>query len=1091
MLQLLPRMSRRRFARYACFVLISGLGFSLYGETDCCDTGKITLEGAEAEIARNYYSAEKVAAAQANVEQSNWGKRLRDAYVRAAEPYVGREAELWDLVVPEGLPRGITVGYINDPEAYTCRYCGTDLRQLAGYYPWLSDPLNDPWKIQCPSCERRFPSNDFGSFYELGLDDEGNFDYERALQRNAELVAAGEPGYLVNELYPEKGDGWGVDDGFGYRTGRTYPNGVEEVHTYIAYYLHWGLWHPNRQNPGLLIRALNALREAYVLTGDPKYGRTGAILLYRIAEVYPDFDLLPYKDFYNSHGFSYNGKIIGRIWETSLARNLVLAVDAFRPAFADPEVLRFIAERRPDLAGPDELVSVEATIQLLEDNIVREAVQAAKTGKAAGNFGMHQSLVALAAVVLDQQPESREWIDWVFSPGRVRNQFVGGGNVLHQLVDHVTRDGHGNEGSPGYNRIWLSHMVSIADILAGYEGYPSADLYLNPKFRAMFTALAPLTIASRNTAQIGNSGATAGGGVIDRGMTDFVRGFEETGDPDIARWIYFINGGTADGLHGSLYAEGATDLTERIEAIVEEYGPLDNNSSVLVPGFGFGALRDGGIEMDSDGTVMDTQRSFWMYFGRTVHHAHRDALNLGMTAFGLDFAPDLGYPETAGREPNRHQWVNSTLSHNTIMVDDRIQDGILTNSFPLHFEPEGPVKLIDVDASAAYAETDIYRRTVVMIEAGDEQAYGVDFFRVRGGREHLYSFHSQSDQAAVSEGAEMTTQDDGTYAGVDIPYGPGEGSFTQGFSWLTDVRRSDGPVGKATVDFRVTDFRDMVPGIQTARLRLHLRNDFELSELALARGYSPRKATNQEVPVLEYLLARRSAGAGQEALDSLYVTVLEPFEVKPRLTSVEAVPVEVVSGEGAPRPVTCALRIEHQNGRVDYVVYSSDPEVLLRVDGRFEFRGFVGVLTMDAEAEEWQGFLCGGDRLGERSFAAGTLTGEVVDFTRDMTLENQIVVRLETGEFDVEQLAGRQIYIENDGVENAVYEIESVRTDEEGLVILDIGDQTLVRSYRLPTTIEEGFLYNIAEGQSLRIPLAHYFTAPMPTTEQYETEKEK
>ena len=80
--------------------------------------------------------------------------------------------------------------------------------------------METPWKIQCPDCRRFFPSNDFGSFYQLGLDENGNFRYEQAKEKNAELIAAGKDGYLKNVLYPEKGEGWGVDDGYGYVTGR-------------------------------------------------------------------------------------------------------------------------------------------------------------------------------------------------------------------------------------------------------------------------------------------------------------------------------------------------------------------------------------------------------------------------------------------------------------------------------------------------------------------------------------------------------------------------------------------------------------------------------------------------------------------------------------------------------------------------------------------------------------------------------------------------------------------------------------------------------------------------------------------------------
>ena len=120
-----------------------------------------------------------------------------------------------------------------------------------GDYPWITNPLTNPWKIQCPVCKRRFPSNDFGAYYRSGLDEHGVFKpglADRTL--------------LTNTLYPEKDTelgvtGWGVDDGFGYFPGRTYENGVVERHSYISYYLHWGLWYKlNNNNAGAIRDAI-------------------------------------------------------------------------------------------------------------------------------------------------------------------------------------------------------------------------------------------------------------------------------------------------------------------------------------------------------------------------------------------------------------------------------------------------------------------------------------------------------------------------------------------------------------------------------------------------------------------------------------------------------------------------------------------------------------------------------------------------------------------------------------------------------------------------------------------------------------------
>ena len=96
-----------------------------------------------------------------------------------------------------------------------------------------------------------------------GLNENGVFDPVLAKQYNDELIANGEKGNLVNVLYPEKGEAWGVENGYGWFD----ESGVRQ--TFIGYYAHWGLWHG-----GTIRTALDALKNAYIYTGDVKYART-------------------------------------------------------------------------------------------------------------------------------------------------------------------------------------------------------------------------------------------------------------------------------------------------------------------------------------------------------------------------------------------------------------------------------------------------------------------------------------------------------------------------------------------------------------------------------------------------------------------------------------------------------------------------------------------------------------------------------------------------------------------------------------------------------------------------------------------------
>ena len=350
-----------------------------------------------------------------------------------------------------GLAEILLCRFQRRPEKWYCRYCGADLLKKFGDYPWITNPLTNPWKIQCPVCKRRFPSNDFGAYYRSGLDEHGVFKpglADRTL--------------LTNTLYPEKDTelgvtGWGVDDGFGYFPGRTYENGVVERHSYISYYLHWGYGISANNNAGAIRDAINNLSLAYVYTGEAKYGRAGAIILDRVADFYPDYDWYQWRDFRPD---TYRGKILDPVWECGLAFDFAKAYDALFPIYEDAQVIKFLSEKAEKYNMENPKTSAALIRKNAEDNLLREIYKGAVDSKIAGNFGMAQKAVTMAAIALDTLPESREWIEWIMKPGVSYNAIANpppctGGNVMNTLIEIVDRDGNGNEAAPGYNGIWL------------------------------------------------------------------------------------------------------------------------------------------------------------------------------------------------------------------------------------------------------------------------------------------------------------------------------------------------------------------------------------------------------------------------------------------------------------------------------------------------------------------------------------------------------------------------------------------------------------------------------------------------------------
>lgn len=1142
------------------------------------------------------YTTEEVAAARENVLKYNWAKSARDSAIVEADKFLTLGHDyLWDTVTAQTLPRSFSTSL-----EHACPICGKQMYADYGLYGWRIDPLNMPWKLTCPKCGTIFPTNDFGAYYKSGLDEHGIFQPELA-----------DKSLLKNTLYPEKGDSWGVDDGFGFVD----ENGHK--FTFIAYYNHWGLWYAEK-GIGIISKALKAFRDAYLYTGDIKYARAGIILLDRIADVYPDFDLSDYKwddGFVNSHGYTYQGKVLGSIWEPMMVTDWIYAYDAFFPAMEDQDTIDFLSAKALQYNLSNPKITAAAIRRNIEDNILRQVLPAIKVAQMDGNFGMHQSTLAAAAVVLDTMPETKEMLDFNFQAGVREYHSDGtwdgawswsGGDILRTLVDDVDRDGHGNEAAPGYNQLWLEQLRMVADVLDGYDLYPDADLYNNVKFAKMFDAMYPLTLSEKYSAQIGDTG-----GCGDTGLRVYlencVKAFEKFGDPIYAQLAYFLNGSSINGIHGDIFSSDPEKVANDIKQVIDSYGTLRLESTNLT-GFGFAVLRDGenfikdaGIPYNfpalavtentsdfklysSSGTIQfqnergegeritfefdvpssdtyeidllpfkatsygiydikldgqllkqgydfyggsgassameiiadavqigqgthsitfectgkrvesenyklgvrklvllneeaqsireaaqqkgDTQRDIWMYYGRNINHGHKDTLNLGMHAFGLDIAPDSGYPEQTGPYPKRMGWTQNTISHNTVVVDKSKQKDEYSG-IPHHFDDSDIVKFIDTEAPNVYTQTQMYRRTTAMIKVDDFNSYTVDFFRVKGGNDHHFSFHSYEGPVST-EGLELTAQLSGTYAGPDIDYGEfydgpiNDWSYMgSGFQYLKNVQRDEDPDSIFSVDWDIVDGRNILPEGSDVHLRLTMITDVD--DVAICDGIPPQHPENPQS--LKYLIAHRNGSN----LDSLFTSVLEPYKENRYIESI--CPAVVKVGEQIAETDVKAVKVVLSNGRTDYIISALDNNITYTVDDKFQFKGFFGVYS-EKNGYEVYSYVNDGTLIGSLAAPKPDIKGTVVDFTREMSRNNEITVQLDTQDEVLGELAGKYIYIENDGVQNASYQIKGIKSREGSLVTFDIGDITLIQKWVNPDDFSEGYVYNISQGDEFRIPLA-------------------
>lgn len=1039
-----------------------------------------------------YYTPEIVAAARENVQTYDWAADRAEAAVERADAFLDRRGGvegIWAHVTGQEIPRSAGISRAGSP------ITGEELITDYGKREWVGDSeigpspdkydvvdgTPDPWTLVDPSSGYVFPTNDFAAYRESGRDDRGFFDPDRA-----------DDSLLVNERYPDKPDDWGVDDGYGWTDadGNTF--------TFVAFYNHFHVWYAVRN-------MARVFRDAFLMTGDPTYSRAGTVLLDRIADTYPELDIGawgPDAPFGNSHGGTGQGKAVGSIWETRMAIAYASCYDAvFAGQAGDAEIVTTL-----DTLGEPYDLGEKSTIGdirgNIEEGIIRDILPSVQEAKIRGNFGYHQSALAWAAVVADDPGGyTDETIDFLFRPGGKVSTDDGspwgrhevtGGEVLNHIVDEFDRDGFHYE-SPNYNQRKPERLAEIADILADYEAYEGPDLVTHARVEKMQPALIHLIMCNRYYPHIGDSDGTGDPHVLlPESMEQAFRWYDDPLFIQALAARATARGEDATGadlVEPEVFDPDPDAFTDRVTAILESDGPLDLPSENFA-GYGFAALRDG--EIDQSDPAAETRREAWVHYGRHMSsHNHADILNLGLFAAGLNLLPDLGYPENTGSWPKRRNWTENTTSHNTVTVNRRMQENQWVAD-PNYFGATDRVQLVDVSAPAVYPQTDTYRRATVMCHVDAERSYLVDVFRVAGGEDHLFSFHAAEGEAST-EGLDLVEQDDGTYAGPDVPvpeHGEdsayneaGEqtahrGPVNDGWNYLSNVARDDDPPERFAVEWDVEDTWD-VRDDDADEVAVRLTMFGDVDDVALADGPPPDKPGNPDS--LRYALARRSG----DELETTFTSIVEAFEGDGPV--VDAAPVRVTEPNGTPvSPQTArAVRVKLETGRVDYIASATETDESFVVDDSFRFRGGIAVYAEDDGAPEYA-YVHAGDELGSVQGDAieplideppGELTGEVTAFTRELTTDNYIEVELaDLPAVSLAELTGRWIYVDTDGDPNGAYRIEGIDEQDGTTVRLDVGDVSTVEEFVDPGDPDAGYEYVIATGDAARIPLTAEWT---------------
>jgi hypothetical protein len=728
------------------------------------------------------------------------------------------------------------------------------------------------------------------------------------------------------------------DDGWGWK-----KPGEEKKYWFVAYYNHWAYY--NHVIPA----ALN-LSRAYLLTGNPKYAHQAIILSDKIADVYPAMDHNKQSRYAAEFAPTYTGKIVNMIWETNVGRNLSEAYDNVWEAIdRDQAAQKFLGKTGAQMRAN------------IEKNLVREVIECVYSGRIRGNFGMHQDTLLTAAIVAQAGDETKV-ADYLLNN-------TGGGMALegynYAIANYFTREGIScRETAPGYCLIWPTQLVSIADMMKRF----GISLFAHEKVRNIMVGLERMILLDKFTPATGDSGGVTSGAVRVPAETARIgyREYQDDAFADILRRSG--SGGPVFSTFDDLFAEQPP-----VPLAAKKKAPP---ASDLMDSYGLALLR-------SPKQPASRRVAWSLFYGPSPGHGHADKLNIDLYALDHRLLPDLGYPQFAADDPEPPGWSRNTVCHNTVIVNAKQQTTVEAGRART-FAASPTVQLVEVDAPNVYkGEASLYRRTLAMIE-GRGYSYGVDVFRVAGGKQHDYSLHGPDGDFSASRIDLSPPQEKGTLAGQDVPYaffyddptfaekGERQGYYRyrgSGFSFLTNVQRAAGSK-PWSADWRLRD--DAEKHVRITWLPQAEQTAF------VCDGKPPLRPDNPEK--LKYILSRRE---GAQPLASTFVSVIEPYEGDAR-----AEPTTLTRGAGED---AVAIEVKTPQG-TDLVAALGGKKAWAGGDARCTSR--FGVISADKRGALRRAFVAGRGEMSRSNWglrATSEVSGRVVgvDYSK-----RQVAVRL-------------------------------------------------------------------------------------------------
>jgi oligo-alginate lyase len=693
-------------------------------------------------------------------------------------------------------------------------------------YDWKIDAVNKPWKLECPHCGELFPKNDFEAFYRSGLDDEGYFRRDQA-----------DESLLVGPDSP-----FGVDDGEGF---------VNEQGNlrFIGTYLIYGQWMQ------LVMGGVKALSFAYLLTGEREYARRTAVLLYRIARFFPEFD-------FRSQGVMYEKLLTSRGYVTYWAStpvdliDMAIAYDMVIDAISDDDSLERITG-----------VTCDELQRYIRKRIFEEALPNRE------RFESNPPYTDVAILVLRVVLGELDRREQLFSEieGIIRE---------YTQVDGLS----GEKGLYGYAAIAPAQIADLLLLFSNVDAQILPEMLARiPDLRKTYRFHLDTWYMERYYPGVGDAGSFGGKSTeyvatlrsLVRCNT-YLRSkdwftyhlYEVFDDPGFAQALVHTRGNIESCFCDDLYLPDPSLIRRNLKHTIDKYGMEIDQSSVLYDQWRIAVLHSGKNEH---------RRMLCMNYDSGANHSHEDALNIGFFFQGKNMLPDFGYPPVhhGGWDTKEFHWYRRPVSHNLVVVDGRDHEKLAEGRF-IRRPKYGAATLsgartwfqiAHADAKE-YAGIDRYERTIALVDIDQTRCYCLDLFRVSGGEDHTMFLRTPL-ATVVTEG--ISTDDGGEY---------GHDTFMRNF------RTDPAPSANWTIRFSFNELGDIGAetgikhGVKYHALTADARVTLCESWVDVTRGIGIARSDEGRVMWIPTLMQRRSGP------DSLFAGIIEPFSPAPSIQKV-------------------------------------------------------------------------------------------------------------------------------------------------------------------------------------------------------------